>query len=61
MSFTILYHNPERPGEAGMTLIVDQVRAAAIIDQLERRGLVVDKITYGRYGKVLPSISQAAD
>jgi hypothetical protein len=46
MSLTIQYHNPERPAEASMTLITGQPRAAAIIAQLERRGLVVDKITF---------------
>jgi hypothetical protein len=46
VSLTILYHNPERPAEAGMTLITGQPKATAIIAQLERRGFVVDKITF---------------
>ncbi len=47
MSLTILYRNPERPDEAGIIMIADQAKAAAMIDQLEERGFVVDKITFG--------------
>ena len=46
MILTILYHNPERPDETRMTMIVGQPKAAAIITQLEKRGFVVDKITF---------------
>ena len=50
VSLTILYRNPERPDEAGM-IITDQAKAAAMIDQLEERGFVVDKITFGPSSK----------
>jgi predicted N-formylglutamate amidohydrolase len=47
VSLTIHYRNPERPDEAGIIMIADQAKAAAMIDQLEDRGFVVDKVTYG--------------
>jgi hypothetical protein len=46
MSFTIFYHNPERPDEGSMTMIAGQPNAASIIARLEKRGFVVDKITF---------------
>jgi hypothetical protein len=46
MTLMILYHNPVRPDEAGMTMIAGRPKAAAIIALLEKRGLVVDKVTY---------------
>jgi len=55
VSLTILYHNPERPAEAGMTVISDGTVAAAVIGQLERRGFVVDKITFAEPRRVLPA------
>ena len=45
MSLTILYRNPQRPGEAGMTMIAGREEAAASIARLEKRGFVVEKIT----------------
>ena len=45
MTLTILYRHPDRPGEGGMTMIAEQARAAAMVDELEKRGFVVDKIT----------------
>ena len=45
MALTILYHNPERPNEAGMTMITDRTVTTEVIRQLEKRGFVVDKIT----------------
>jgi hypothetical protein len=45
MSLTILYRHRDRPEEAGMTMISTQERAAEVVDQLERRGFVVEKIT----------------
>jgi hypothetical protein len=45
MSLTILYSDPHRPHEAGMTMIVAQATATAMMDHLEQRGFVVDKIT----------------
>lgn len=47
MSLRILYHNPELPEAAGMTMISGQAEAAEIVDRLEARGFVVDKITQG--------------
>jgi hypothetical protein len=48
MSLTILYHNPKRPREAGMIMIMGQNNAQAAIEGLERRGFVIDKITFTR-------------
>jgi len=45
MALTILYRHPDRPCEAGMTMISAQARVAEMVDQLEKRGFVVDKIT----------------
>jgi hypothetical protein len=45
MTLTILYRHRDRPDEAGMTMISAQERVAAMVDQLEKRGFVVDKIT----------------
>jgi hypothetical protein len=45
MSLTILYRHPDRPHEGGITMIAEQAKAAAMVDQLEDRGFVVDKIT----------------
>jgi hypothetical protein len=45
MSLTILYRHPHRPHESAMTMIAEQAKAAAMVDQLEDRGFVVDKIT----------------
>jgi|HubBroStandDraft_6_1064221.scaffolds.fasta_scaffold244290_3 hypothetical protein len=45
MSLTILYRHPDRPEEACMTMIAGQTDAAAVVDQLEKRGFVVEKIT----------------
>jgi hypothetical protein len=45
MGMMILYHDPRRPGDGGMTMITGQVTAAAAIDRLEERGFVVDKLT----------------
>jgi hypothetical protein len=49
VSLTILYRNPKRPDEAGMTMIVGQPEAGAMIDQLEKRGFIVDKITFAPF------------
>jgi len=45
LTLTILYHDPQQPHERGMTMIAAQVEAAAMIDRLEQRGFVVEKIT----------------
>ena len=45
MTLSILYRHRDRPDEAGMTMIAAQENVAAMVDQLERRGFVVEKIT----------------
>ena len=45
MSLTILYRDPHRPHEGGITMIVGQAKVAAILVDLEKRGFLVDKIT----------------
>lgn len=45
MSVTILYHNPARPDEACMTMIMGQNKAESMIEHLEGRGFLIDKIT----------------
>jgi hypothetical protein len=45
LSLTILYSDPHRRDEIGMTMIVEQAKAAAIMDHLEQRGFLIDKIT----------------
>jgi hypothetical protein len=54
VSFTILYRNPRRPDEAGMTVVADQVKAAAMRIQLELRGFQVIKIVPAAYAKTVP-------
>jgi hypothetical protein len=44
-SLTILYRHPDRPHAGGISMIAEQVKAAAMVTQLEDRGFVVDKIT----------------
>jgi hypothetical protein len=46
VSLTILYRNRERPDEASMTMIADRTVTTAVIGQLEKRGFVVDKISF---------------
>ena len=53
MSLTILYRHRDRPDEGGMTMILAQREVAARVEQLERRGFVVDKIT----ARLLPAPS----
>jgi hypothetical protein len=59
MTLTILYRHPERPDEGGMVMIAEQAKAAAMVDQLEKRGFVVEKITArssgGAFSPVDPS------
>jgi hypothetical protein len=45
MGMIILYRDPRRPDEGGMTMIAGQMMAGAAIDRLEERGFVVEKIT----------------
>jgi hypothetical protein len=59
-NLTILYHHPQRPDEGRMTLISDQEGGAATVERLEKRGFVVDKITYDPFATSRP-LSDAAD
>jgi hypothetical protein len=54
MSLTILYRHPRRPDGAGMTVVADQVTAAAVRIQLELRGFQVIKIVPAAYAKTVP-------
>jgi len=54
MSLMILYRNPKRPHEAGTTMIAGQTEARAAIDRLERRGFIVDKITFAPFARGSP-------
>ena len=49
MSLMILYRNPKRPDEAGTTMIAGRAEAGAAISQLEKRGFIVDKITFAPF------------
>jgi hypothetical protein len=55
VSLIILYRNPNRPDEAVMTMIVGQAEAAAVINRLEKRGCVVDKITFAPFFGFTPT------
>jgi hypothetical protein len=44
MSATILYRHPARPDEAGISFVPDGAYAAALKDQLVKRGFQVVKI-----------------
>jgi hypothetical protein len=41
---TIFYQHPQRPDEAGMTVVAGRANAAAMKDQLENRGFLIIKI-----------------
>jgi hypothetical protein len=51
VSLTILYRHPQRPDEAGITVVADQVKATAMKDQLEHRGYLVIKIVTASFAK----------
>jgi hypothetical protein len=53
---TILYRHPRRPDEAGMTVVANEVKAAAMKDQLELRGFCVIEIVIAPFAKVIPAI-----
>jgi hypothetical protein len=44
MGVTILYRNPLRPDEAGLSVIPNDAYAAAVKDQLVKRGFQIVKI-----------------
>jgi hypothetical protein len=56
VSLTILYRNPRRPDEAGMTVVADQAKATAMKDQLEHHGYLVIKIATATFAKHMPTI-----
>jgi hypothetical protein len=56
VSLTILYRNPRRPDEAGMTVVADQTKAIAMKDQLEHRGYLIIKIVTATFAKTVPAI-----
>jgi hypothetical protein len=56
VSLTILYRNPRRPNEAGMTVVADQTKAIAMKDQLEHRGYLIIKIVTATFAKTVPAI-----
>jgi hypothetical protein len=56
VSLTILYRNPRRPDEAGMTVVGDQAKAKAMKDQLEHRGYLVLKIVTATFAKAVSAI-----
>jgi len=45
MGIMILYHDPRRPDDGGITMIAGQQTAVAAINRLEERGFVVDRVT----------------
>jgi hypothetical protein len=55
VSLTILYRHPRRPDEAGMTVVGDRSKAAAMKDQLEHRGYLVIKIVTATFAKPIPA------
>jgi hypothetical protein len=54
VSLTILYRNRQRPDEGRMTMITGQPEAAAMVDQLEKRGFEIVKITDAPFAKAVP-------
>jgi len=55
VSLTILYRNPRRPDEAGMTVVANLAKAEAVKGQLEQRGYLVIKIMTATFAKALPA------
>jgi hypothetical protein len=55
VSLTILYRHPHRPDEAGMTVVADRAKAAAMTIQLELRGFQIIKIVPAAYAKTVPA------
>lgn len=58
MSLTILYRHPRRPGEAGLTVVADQAKAAAAKLQLEHGGYLIIKIVAETFGKIARQLDQ---
>jgi hypothetical protein len=57
MSLMALYRNPERPDEAGMTVVADEANATAVKGQLENRGFLVLKIEIAPFAKTTPMLT----
>jgi hypothetical protein len=55
VSLTILYRHSQRSDEAGMTVVVDQSKVAAMKEQLEQSGYQVIKIVTAAFGKAIPA------
>jgi hypothetical protein len=55
VSLTILYRHPQRPDEAGMTVVADHAKAIAMKDQLEHRGYLVIEILTATFAKTVPA------
>ena len=55
VSLTILYRHPRRPDEAGMTVVADESKAAAMKDQLEHRGYQVIKMVKATFARAVPA------
>jgi len=56
VSLTILYRHSRRSDEAGMTVVADQSKVAAMKEQLEQSGYQVIKIATATFGKAIPAI-----
>lgn len=54
MTATILYRHPLRSDEAGMAIVPDQAKLAAMKDELEDRGYTVVKIVTSALAKPVP-------
>ncbi len=54
MSLKILYRHPRRPDEAGMTVVANEAKAAAMKDQLENRGFLVIEVAITPFAKAVP-------
>jgi hypothetical protein len=52
---TILYRHPQRPDEAGMTVVANQAKAIAVKDQLEHRGYLIIEIATATFAKTMPA------
>ena len=60
MRLTIRYRHPQRLDEAGMTVVADEAKAAAMKDQLEKRGFLVIEITQTPFAKRPHGLSSAS-
>jgi hypothetical protein len=56
VSLTILYRHSGRPDEAGMAVVGDQAKAAAMKTQLEKRGYLIIKIVTATFARTIPAV-----